>query len=239
MSGTRPGSGPNGVDAVFYKQVVDSLRNKSALMMFLMFPLVALIFKNAMTETPLASALPMFMTMHVLIVPIIYTSSVVAEEKEAGTLRMLTMSGVGPLSYLCGVAGTIGVASILSSLLFLPCIDGLNAGMVERFLMTNAACVACSLLIGLAIALVAKRQVNAAPISAPVSMALGMLPMLSSLNDRLEAFARWTYTQPAYEQFSDLASTTMTSREAMVVAVNAMALVVLFLVLFRMRRLTD
>lgn len=93
----------NHICAIFIKQIKDSLKNRLVLVVFFMFPILALVFKEIVSEVELDFILPSFMTMNTVMVPIIFMSSIVSEEKEKKTLRMLIMSNVKAWEYLIGV----------------------------------------------------------------------------------------------------------------------------------------
>lgn len=56
-----------------------------------------------MKDSELASVLPTFITMHIVMIPIINMANIIAEEKEKNTLRVLIMSNVKPMEYLIGI----------------------------------------------------------------------------------------------------------------------------------------
>ena len=109
----------NHICAIFIKQIKDSLKNRLVLVVFFMFPILALVFKEIVSEVELDFILPSFITMNTVMVPIIFMSSIVSEEKEKKTLRMLIMSNVKAWEYLIGVGFCVFLLALISNCFFL------------------------------------------------------------------------------------------------------------------------
>ena len=110
--------------AVFLKQLSETLKNKTTLIQFVMLPLMAVIMENLvkLEDMPEHFFALMFAPMFIGMAPLTCMSSIISEEKEQNTLRVLVMSNVRPFQYLTGtgvyvfimcLAG-IGVFGVLS-----------------------------------------------------------------------------------------------------------------------------
>ena len=64
------------IAAVFRKQVKDSFKNRLILVVFFMFPVLAMVFKEIVSKEELDFMLPSFMTMNTVMIPIIFMSSI-------------------------------------------------------------------------------------------------------------------------------------------------------------------
>ena len=86
----------NNISAVFLKQIRETLKNKPILIQFLMFPVLAVVMENAVKieDMPEHFFAKLFAVMFVGMAPLTCMSSVISEEKEKNTLRVLMMSNV-------------------------------------------------------------------------------------------------------------------------------------------------
>ncbi|MDE5748532.1 MAG: ABC transporter permease, partial [Acetatifactor sp.] len=100
---------------ILKKQVKDTLRNKAVLIQFVMFPVMALI----MTKSIQIEGMPphffimLFATMYVGMAPLVSVASIISEEKEKNTLRVLLMARVTPWQYLAGVGSYVFICCML------------------------------------------------------------------------------------------------------------------------------
>ena len=111
--------------AVFQKQIKDTLKNKTVLIQFLMFPIMSVIMEYSINieELPEHFFANMFAAMYVGMAPLVGMSSVISEEKEKNTLRVLLMSNVKPIEYLTGVGSYIWIICMLGG-----CVLGIAGG---------------------------------------------------------------------------------------------------------------
>lgn len=195
----------NHICAIFIKQIKDSLKNRLVLVVFFMFPILALVFKEIVSEVELDFILPSFMTMNTVMVPIIFMSSIVSEEKEKKTLRMLIMSNVKAWEYLIGVGFCV-------------------------FLL--------SLLIGSILAILSKNQMSVGPITAPVSMIIGLLPMFSAMNSELEKIAKDIYSYYVRQMFvtRELENSV---NSWLILLINFLVLSLVFAIFYRIKGLNN
>ena len=128
------------IKAVMYKQFCDTLKNKLLLLLIFMYPVLAYIFYFLLKDTQEAVniVIPIFITMHIIMAPIVCMSSIISEEKEKNTIKVLLFSGIRSYEYLLGVAGVLMGILIVSvipylfilkfdteqTLLYVPCCWG-------------------------------------------------------------------------------------------------------------------
>lgn len=94
----------NPIFIILKKQFKDTFKNKSILIQFVMFPLLAVIMTNAISleNMPANFFGTLFASMYVGMAPLTGIFAIISEEKEKHTLRVLLMAGVSPVQYLLG-----------------------------------------------------------------------------------------------------------------------------------------
>ena len=90
---------------IIKKQLKDTLKNKTVLIQFVMFPVLTLIFEQAINipDMPELFFTKLFSVMYMGMAPLTAVASIIAEEKEKNTLRVLTMANVKAWEYLAGI----------------------------------------------------------------------------------------------------------------------------------------
>ena len=90
---------------ILKKQLKDTLKNKTVLIQFILFPVMTLIMENAIKidGMPELFFTKLFSVMYIGMAPLTSVASIISEEKEKNTLRVLTMANVKPWQYLIGV----------------------------------------------------------------------------------------------------------------------------------------
>ena len=180
---------------LFKRQLTDTFRNKTALIQFLLFPILTLIMQKMVRPEGLPENffVTLFGTMYVGMAPMTAAAAIIAEEKEKNTLRVLLLAGVRPREYLIGSGGAV----------FLPCLIGgavlCAAGEytpAERvqFLAVLAAGTLVSILLGGAIGVASRSQMSATSLTVPVMLLCSFLPMLGLFNRWAGVLARWLYS---------------------------------------------
>ena len=96
----------NHIWAILWKQLKDTLKNKTILIQFLLFPCLTVIMENAISidGMPEHFFANLFAIMYVGMAPLTAMSAIIAEEKEKNTLRVLHMCNVNAFEYLLGNA---------------------------------------------------------------------------------------------------------------------------------------
>lgn len=226
------------IGGIFIKQVKDVLKNTQVLILFFIFPVIALVMSNAMAgqKDEQVMFLSVFATMHTVFTPIVTTASIISEEKEKNTLRVLIMANVRPVQYLISIGSFVLLCSLLtgSSFVFIGAYGGADA---LKLLGVMAIGSTLSIIVGMAIGANAKNMTAANGIAAPLGMVFGFLPMLANFNDTLERISRFTYGQQISYMIKDLSKVPIESW--VVILGNLAVFLTLFIVVFRKNKLDD
>jgi ABC-2 type transport system permease protein len=229
-------SGMHNIGVIIKKQIKDTLKNKTVLIQFVMFPVLTLIFENAINipDMPELFFTKLFSVMYMGMAPLVAVASIIAEEKEKNTLRVLTMANVKACEYLAGIgiyvwticmAGAGVMATTLSS------------GDIPFYLGVMAAGFIISIAIGACIGIIASNQMAATSLSLPVMLIFSFMPMLAMFNDKIEKIAGIFYTQQIRELLGNMTFDGIKTETMLVVAVNALLALSLFFAAFKRKGL--
>ena len=222
----------NNISAVFWKQIRETLKNKPILIQFLMFPVLAVIMETAVKieDMPEHFFAKLFAVMFVGMAPLTCMSSVISEEKEKNTLRVLMMSNVKPVQYLLGIGSYIWIMCMAGAAVF-AALCGYEGAEIMRFMLIMAVGIILSMLIGAVIGIAAANQMTSTSVTLPVMMILSFLPMLSLFNETIEKIARVTYSQ----QISLLVNNNFENmgESIIVTAINFVLVAALFFIAYR------
>lgn len=226
------------IDAVFLKQLKETLRNKTILIQFLMFPVMAFIMENAVKieNMPENFFVKLFAVMFVGMAPLTCMSAIISEEKEKNTLRALMMSNVRPVEYLIGTGFYVWLMCMAGAGAFAVC-GGYNGMKFCQFMLIMSTGILLSELVGAIIGVSCKNQMSATSVTVPVMMIFSFLPMLSMFNKSVEKAAEITYTQQMNKLINGLGTTEIQTESIVVIVVNFVVMAVLFAVAFRKKGL--
>ena len=224
------------IGVIIKKQIKDTLKNKTVLIQFVMFPVLTLIFENAINipDMPELFFTKLFSVMYMGMAPLVAVASIIAEEKEKNTLRVLTMANVKAWEYLAGIgiyvwticmAGAGVMATTLSS------------GDIPFYLVVMAAGFIISIAIGACIGIIASNQMAATSLSLPVMLIFSFMPMLAMFNDKIEKIAGIFYTQQIRELLGNMTFDGIKTETMLVVVVNALLALSLFFAAFKRKGL--
>lgn len=224
------------MNAILWKQIKDTLKNKTILIQFLMFPILTLIMENTVKMDGME---PNFFTnlfgvMFIGMAPLTSMASIISEEKEKNTLRALLLSNVNPVSYLLGVGIYIWVICMLGGTV-IGLAGGHKGEMLLKFLIAMGGGILLSILLGAVIGVFSKNQMVATSLTVPVMMIFSFLPMLAMFNETIEKIAKITYSQQIYLIFADLENSSFSMENGLVLAGNFLVAVVLFFVIYKKR----
>ncbi len=215
--------------AIFKKQLKDTIQNKTVLIQFIMFPLLALVMSRTITieGMPENFFVNLFATMYIGMAPLTSIAAVIAEEKEKNTLRVLMMSNVKPYEYLLGVGSYIWFACMLGAAVI--CAAG-GFGQQESlaFMGIMAVGILASLLIGAAIGTWSKTQMMATSITVPVMMIFSFMPMLSIFNDTIAKIAKFIFSQQVSIMLSQVNAMQLEADNICIVVINMVIFTALF-----------
>lgn len=229
------------ISGIFEKQMKDLMKNMHILMLFFVYPIVALVMTSVMPgEVGFGSEtffISVFATMHCIFSPIVATTSTISEEKEKNTLRLLIMSNVKPVDYLISVGGFIFICTILSSLIFLLAAEFTFLSSLKLLLLIAVGSI-CSIILGLSIGAFSKNMAAANAIAVPIGMIFAFLPMLSNFNEKIADISKFTYGY----QISILISSydfNISTQNITIILINLMIFTLMFIYVFKRNRLED
>ncbi len=224
--------------AIFIKQAKDMFRNPMMLIQFIIYPAVAFVMTELIAKSNPDISNNMFVTMMGAIFAgmalILSMSSVIAEDVERKSLRLLVMAGVKPHEYLLGAGGFILLAGIIVSGVFGLIGDFTGAELI-KFLAVMAAATSASIVLGAIIGMLAKNRQTASAIATPLAMILGFAPMVASFNETAEKAASFLYTQQLNVLVNDFSLSF--SKAMAVIGVNILVLLAVFVFAYRKKGL--
>ncbi len=229
----------NNIVAIFKKQLKDTLRNKTVLIQFVMFPVMTLIMTNAIKihEMPENFFVILFATMYIGMAPLTSIASIISEEKEKNTLRVLIMSNVKPHEYLLGIGSYVWFACMLGGIVI--CTAGrYNLQTSIAFMGIIAIGILTSLLIGAIIGIWSKTQMMATSITVPVMMIFSFVPMLSLFNSTIEKIARVIYSEQISRMLNQINSLQLNVENIGVIGLNILIAAILFIIIFKKCKLS-
>ena len=226
----------NHIWAILWKQLKDTLKNKTILIQFLLFPCLTVIMENAISidGMPEHFFANLFAIMYVGMAPLTAMSAIIAEEKEKNTLRVLHMCNVNAFEYLLGNAIYIVFICMIGSLV-IAFAGGYRGNDLLSFMLIMLVGHVISMLAGATIGVFSKNQMVATSLTVPVMMIFSFLPMLAMFNETIKKIAKITYSQQIYLIFADLENSSFSMENGLVLAGNFLVAVVLFFVIYKKR----
>ena len=221
---------------IFKKQLKDTLKNKTVLIQFLMFPAMTLLMENAVKipDMPELFFTKLFSVMFLGMAPITSAAAIISEEKEKNTLRVLMMANVKPWEYLLGVGLYVWTLCMAGAGIMAT---GFPASDIPFYLGIMAAGLVISVVIGACIGVFASNQMSATSLFVPVMMVFSFSPMLAMFNDKIEKVARIFYTQQLRVLMNRMSFEGIKTESILILVVNAVLAVVLFFAAFRKKGL--
>lgn len=218
------------------KQIRDTLKNKTVLIQFVMFPVLTLIFEHAISipDMPEYFFTKLFSVMYMGMAPLTAVAAIISEEKEKNTLRVLMMANVRPWEYLAGIGiyvWTICMAGAGVMATSLPAED------IPFFVGIMAAGFIISITVGACVGIFAPNQMVSTSLVMPVMLIFSFAPMLAMFNDKIEKIARIFYTQQIRVLLNSMTFDGVKPESLVIIAVNAVLAAVLFFAAFRRKGL--
>ena len=223
---------------VFLKQVSDTLKNKTILIQFLLFPVLVIVMENAVKidDMPEHFFAKMFAVMYIGMAPLTCMSSIIAEEKEKNTLRVLMMCNVKPAEYLTGIGAYVFLMCLAGTAVFAVA-GGFTGKNLALFFAVMSAGIILSVVTGAVIGIFSTGQMHATSVTVPVMMVFSFLPMLSIFNDTVKRAAKITYSQQISELINGIGVSPIAKESIIVIALNFIAATVLFIAAYHRRGL--
>jgi len=225
------------VKAIFWKQLKDTFKNKAILIQFVMFPVLAVIMESTTNIEGLQDNyfVMLFATMYIGMAPLTGMATVIAEEKEKHTLRMLIMSNVRSYEYLIGVGTYVVLACLVGS-----AVMGITAGYMGGKLVLFTAImmigVLLSTLLGAVIGVWSKNQMVATSVVVPVMICFSFLPMIAMFNEAIGKVSKFTYSQQVNYLLHNIGDMNVTPENVWVIISNFIIITILFVYAYRRSR---
>ncbi|MCR5735400.1 MAG: ABC transporter permease [Lachnospiraceae bacterium] len=221
---------------ILKKQLKDTLKNKTVLIQFILFPVMTLIMENAVKidGMPELFFTKLFSVMYIGMAPLTSVASIISEEKEKNTLRVLTMANVKPWEYLIGIGFYVWFICMIGA--------GVMATAIKKedipfYLLVMAVGFSVSIMAGACIGIFSRNQMTATSIVMPVMLIFAFSPMLAMFNESIEKVARFAYTQQLKRIMDDMTFSGIKTDNICILAVNAVLMAVLFFIAFRKKGL--
>lgn len=225
-------------NAIFRKQAKDMLKNPIVLIMFIVFPIVALIMTELIAKTNDYISNNMFVTMLAAVFSgmglIASSADIIAEDIEHKSLRFLIIAGVKPHQYLIGTGGFFLLAGAITSGIF-ALIGDFSAIETLKFLAVMIAGVAASILLGATIGMLSKNRQAATSLSFPIAVLVGFTPMIAVFSEPVERAVGFLYTQQMNVIANDFSVSLL--RPLLVTASNIVVLLILFVIAYKKKGL--
>lgn len=224
----------NHIWAILWKQLKDTLKNKTILIQFLMFPCMTVIMENAISieGMPEHFFANLFAIMYVGMAPLTAMSAMIAEEKEKNTLRVLHMCNVSAFEYLLGNAIYIVFICMAGSLV-IALAGGYKGNELLTFMLIMLVGHTISMLTGAAIGVFSTNQMMATSLTVPVMMIFSFLPMLSMFNDAIGKAAKYFYSEQLYLLINDINSIEIRAETIMILGANLCLITGCFVIAYR------
>ena len=221
---------------IFKKQLTDTLKNKTVLIQFILFPVMTLIMENTvkMEGMPELFFTKLFSVMYMGMAPLTSMAAIISEEKEKNTLRVLMMANVKPVEYLMGVGAYVWLICMAGAGVMAT---GFKSSEIPFYMLVMGTGFAVSVLAGACIGIFAKNQMVATSIYMPVMMILSFAPMLAMFNENIRSFSKIFYTQQIRNFLNDMSFCNAGKESVIILALNAALAVILFFIAFRKKGL--
>lgn len=174
----------------------------------------------------------LFAIMYVGMAPLTAMATVIAEEKEKNTLRVLHMCNVKALEYLIGNAIYIGFICMVGSLV-IAFAGGYTGKELATFLLIMFVGHTISMLAGAAIGVFSKNQMMATSLTVPVMMIFSFLPMLSMFNDSIKKIAKFFYSEQLYLLINEINAVEIRMETIVILGVNVFLILSCFIIAYR------
>lgn len=226
------------IKAVFMKQLLDTVKNKTVFIQFLMFPIIAIIMENTVKieDMPEHFFAKLFAVMFVGMAPLSCMSAIISEEKEKNTLRALMMCSVKPWQYLISVGAYIFIMCMVGTAVF-AVLGEYKGTELAVFIFSVAFGIILSELIGAVIGIFSRNQMAATSLTLPIMMIFSFSPMLSMFNETIKKIAGITYLQQISNILNGMGTSEISVKSIIVISANFIIGLVLFAFVYKKKGL--
>ena len=228
----------NNMIAILKRQLKDTLKNKTILIQFVMFPMLTLILNYTIVidGMPENFFVNLFAVMYIVMAPLTSMAAIIAEEKEKNTLRVLMLSNVRPHEYLLGIGIYIWVICMMGAVVI--CTAGsYKPQECVIFMGIMAIGILTSSLAGAAIGIWSQTQMMATSVTIPVMIIFSFMPMLSFFNTTIAKIAKFTYSEQISRMLGQVNHFQLRAETICIMMVNIFIATVLFTIAYKKCRL--
>lgn len=224
----------NHVWAIFWKLLKDTLKNKTILIQFVMFPFMTIIMENAISieGMPEHYFANLFAVMYVGMAPLTCAAAIISEEKEKNTLRVLQMCNVKAFEFLMGNAIYIVSVCMIGSLV-IGLAGGYRGSELVYFCMLMLLGHIISCVLGAAVGVISKNQMSATSITVPAMLVLSFIPMLSMFNETIQKVGKFVFSEQLYLLINNLEEVHIETETGIILGCNVLLIAVVFLGAYR------
>lgn len=221
------------IGAILWKQLKDTLKNKTILIQFIMFPVITLVMENTieLQGMPDHFFANLFAIMYVGMAPLTSMSAIISEEKEKNTLRVLQMCNVKFYEYLLG-NGIYVISICMLGSLVIGMAGGYRGAQLGGFLLIMFLGQSISVLLGATVGILSKNQMAATAVTVPVMMVLAFLPMLSMFNETISKVAKFVFSSQLHMLLNDLGNINIGGGTIGVLVCNTVLVLIMFVVAY-------
>ncbi len=221
---------------IIKKQLMDTFKNKTILIQFILFPLMTLIMENAvqMDNMPELFFTKLFSVMYIGMAPLTSVAAIISEEKEKNTLRVLMMANVKPWQYILGVGIYDWIICMIGACVMSV---GFDSSEILIYLIIMAVGFIISITAGACVGIFAVNQMSATSLVMPLMLVLSFAPMLAMFNDKIAKVAKIFYTQQLRSVLDEMSFDGIGFGNVGIVLANAVLFVILFGFAFRSKGL--
>ena len=210
------------IRAMINKEKTDILRNKKMLIIMFIFPVIYLFITFAGIQEFKGDG-SAFVLMHSIMVPIQIIASIVAEEKEKRTFKMLMMSGVRAFEYIIGIMVIVMMFLVFGMVIFDQTGATKNSDTFEAVIVNMIAFI-LSMMIGFIIGVISDNQVSVGAVSLPVTLIIFFMPIVGMFNEKYEFLGKYLYSGVL---FKILNGTHCNLENIIILSINTIVLIVI------------
>ncbi|WP_026527371.1 ABC transporter permease [Butyrivibrio sp. VCD2006] len=221
---------------IIKKELRDTVKNKTILIQFILFPLLTLIMENAISIEGMEEFffIKLFAVMYIGMAPLTAMASVISEEKEKNTLRVLMMADIKPWQYICGVGVYVWSICMLGAAVMGMLLPSSNRLF---FLVVMGLGFVISILAGACVGIFSKNQMVATSLTMPVMMIFSFVPMLSMFNESIKKVSTIIFTQQLKLLFDSMSFAGCQKTGVSILCINAVMCAALFFMMYRKKGL--
>ncbi|MCL1931593.1 MAG: ABC transporter permease, partial [Treponema sp.] len=182
------------------------------------------------------SIVAMMAVMFTGMIPASAMASIIAEEKEKNTLRVLMMSNVKPMEYLAGLAGYVFLLCMVNYIVF-ALMGGFNGIRLIYFMAVLITGSITSMLLGSILGIFTRNQMSLMGIMTPIILILAYLPVFATVNKSLQIVSWILYTQQMNNLIYDLSASNFTWDKFAIIGANIVILLALFISVYKAKSL--